>query len=140
MNDKIHTNKAPDPVGSYPHARKVGDLLYLSGVGPRQPKSNAIPGGPVKDVTGKNLDYNMKAQTIACIENIKTILEDSGSSLDDVVDVTSFLINMDRDFADYNSIYADYFGEIRPTRTTLEIKSLPTPIAVEMKVIAKIKN
>ena len=118
----------------------MGDLLYLSGVGPRQSRSNAIPGGPVKDSNGSPLDYNMKAQTIACIENIKTILEDSGSSLDDVVDVTSFLINMDRDFADYNSIYADYFGEIRPTRTTLEIKSLPTPIAVEMKVIAKIKN
>ena len=114
--------------------------MYLSGVGPRQPKSNAIPGGPVKDVTGKILDYNMKAKTIACIENIKTILEDSGSSLEDIVDVTSFLINMDRDFADYNSIYADYFGEIRPTRTTLEINALPTPIAVEMKVIAKIKN
>tara|TARA_B100000287_G_scaffold434238_1_gene498168 strand:+ start:1137 stop:2549 length:1413 start_codon:yes stop_codon:yes gene_type:complete len=139
-NESFSSSRAPKPVGAYPHARKVGDLLYLSGVGPRQPKSNAIPGGPVKDMTGKNLDYNMKAQTIACIENIKTILEDSGSSLEDVVDVTSFLINMDRDFADYNSIYADYFGEIRPTRTTLEINALPTPIAVEMKVIAKIKN
>ena len=137
--DIVSTSRAPKPVGAYPHARKVGDLLYLSGVGPRQSRSNAIPGGPVKDSEGKPLDYNMKAQTIACIENIKTILEDSGSSLEDVVDVTSFLINMDRDFADYNSIYADYFGEIRPTRTTLEINALPTPIAVEMKVIAKIK-
>ena len=82
----------------------------------------------------------MKAQTIACIENVKTILEDSGSSIEDVVDITSFLIDMDRDFADYNKIYAEYFGEIQPTRTTLEISSLPTPIAVEMKVIAKINN
>jgi len=134
------SSRAPKPVGAYPHARKVGDLLYLSGVGPRQPKSNAIPGGPVKDIAGKKLDYNMKAQTIACIENVKTILEDSGSSIEDVVDITSFLIDMDRDFADYNKIYAEYFGEIQPTRTTLEISSLPTPIAVEMKVIAKINN
>ncbi len=136
----LSTSRAPKPVGAYPHSRRVGDLLYLSGVGPRQPKSNAIPGGPVKNSNGQLLDYDMRAQTIACIENIKTILEDSGSSLEDVVDVTSFLINMERDFADYNSIYAQYFGEIKPTRTTLEINALPTPIAVEMKVIAKLKK
>ncbi len=136
--ETFSSSRAPKPVGAYPHARRVGDLLYLSGVGPRQPKSNAIPGGPVKDSTGKKLEYNMKAQTIACIENVKTILEDSGSSIEDVVDVTSFLINMDRDFEDYNSIYAEYFNEIQPTRTTLEISALPTSIAVEMKVIAKI--
>tara|TARA_B100001113_G_C21117270_1_gene625895 strand:- start:1644 stop:3035 length:1392 start_codon:yes stop_codon:yes gene_type:complete len=140
IENTISTTRAPKPVGAYPHARRVGDLLYLSGVGPRQPKSNAIPGGPIKNQNGESLDYDMKAQTIACIENIKTILEDSGSSLEDVVDVTSFLIDMERDFKDYNAIYAEYFKEIQPTRTTLEIKSLPTPIAVEMKVIAKIKN
>ncbi len=138
--DKFTTSRAPKPVGAYPHARRVGDLLYLSGVGPRQPLSNAIPGGPVRDSSGKNLDYDMKAQTIACIENIKRILEDSGTSIENVVDITSFLINMDRDFADYNLIYADYFGEIKPTRTTLEINALPTPIAVEMKVIARLKE
>ena len=137
---RVSTNRAPKPVGAYPHARKVGDLLYLSGVGPRQPLSNAIPGGPVKDSSGKNLDYDMRAQTIACIENIKRILEDSGSKIENVVDVTSFLINMDRDFTEYNSVYAEYFGEIQPTRTTLEISALPTSIAVEMKVIAKINQ
>jgi reactive intermediate/imine deaminase len=137
---RISTNRAPKPVGAYPHARKVGDLLYLSGVGPRQPLSNAIPGGPVKDSSDKNLDYDMRAQTIACIENIKRILEDSGSKIENVVDVTSFLINMDRDFTEYNSVYAEYFGEIQPTRTTLEISALPTSIAVEMKVIAKINQ
>jgi len=138
--EEIISTRAPKPVGAYPHARKVGDLLYLSGVGPRQPVSNAIPGGPVRDSSGKSLNYDMKAQTIACIENIKRILEDSGSSIENIVDITSFLINMDRDFADYNLIYADYFGEIKPTRTTLEINALPTPIAVEMKVIARLKE
>ncbi|HJM44696.1 MAG TPA: Rid family hydrolase [Candidatus Poseidoniaceae archaeon] len=138
--EKFSSSRAPKPVGAYPHARRVGDLLYLSGVGPRQPKSNAIPGGPVKDSTGKKLNYNMKAQTIACIENVKTILEDSGSSMEDIVDITSFLIDMDRDFEDYNTIYAEYFNEIQPTRTTLEISALPTAIAVEMKVIAKLNK
>ena len=137
---RLSTNRAPKPVGAYPHARKVGDLLYLSGVGPRQSLSNAIPGGPVKDSSGKSLDYDMRAQTIACIENIKRILEDSNSKIENIVDVTSFLINMDRDFIDYNSVYAEYFGEIQPTRTTLEISALPTSIAVEMKVIAKINK
>ena len=122
------------------HARKVGDLLYLSGVGPRQPHSDEIPGGPVRDSSGDRLDYDMKAQTVACIENIKGILEDSGLGIDCVVDVTSFLIDMDRDFAEYNSVYSEYFGDVQPTRTTLEISSLPTPIAVEMKVIAKFNN
>jgi len=138
--EKFSSSRAPKPVGAYPHARRVGDLLYLSGVGPRQPKSNAIPGGPVNDSTGKKLNYNMKAQTIACIENVKTILEDSGSSMEDIVDITSFLIDMDRDFENYNTIYAEYFNEIQPTRTTLEISALPTAIAVEMKVIAKLNK
>ena len=94
----------------------------------------------MRDSSGDRLDYDMKAQTVACIENIKGILEDSGLGIDCVVDVTSFLIDMDRDFAEYNSVYAEYFGDIQPTRTTLEISSLPTPIAVEMKVIAKFNN
>jgi len=140
VEGSLSTTRAPKPVGAYPHARKVGNLLYLSGVGPRQAKSNAIPGGPIRNLEGEPLNYDMRAQTIACIENIKTILEDSGSCLEDIVDVTSFLINMQRDFKDYNEIYADYFGEIKPTRTTLEIRGLPTPIAVEMKVIAKLKD
>ena len=139
-DDLYNSDNAPKPVGSYPHARKVGDLLYLSGVGPRQTGTDEIPGGPVKNSEGVILDYDMKAQTVACIENVKTILEDSGLGIENVVDVTSFLINMDRDFSDYNSVYAEYFGSIQPTRTTLEISALPTPIAVEMKVIAKLND
>jgi 2-aminomuconate deaminase len=133
----IHTSDAPTPVGAYPHARKVGDLLYLSGVGPRQPDTDEIPGGPIEDKKGKPRDYDIKAQTKACIENVRTILEASGSSLDDVLDVTAFLVDMKRDFKGYNKIYADYFEPIQATRTTLAVSALPTPIAVELKVIAR---
>jgi reactive intermediate/imine deaminase len=128
---------APAPVGAYPHARRVGDLLYLSGVGPRQPVTNAIPGGPTRDATGSALDYDVRAQTRATILNVKAILEAAGSSLDKVVDVTAFLIDMDRDFAGYNEVYREFFAPIGATRTTLAITALPTPIAVELKVIAR---
>lgn len=128
---QVAANKAPAPVGAYPHARRVGDLLFLSGVGPRQPGTDAIPGGSRHDP-----NYDIKAQVRACIENVKAILEASGSSLDKVVDVTSFLVDMDRDFAGYNEVYAEYFKDIGPTRTTLAIQALPTPIAIELKVIA----
>ena len=121
----------------YPHARKVGDLLYLSGVGPRQPGTNAIPGGPINDAAGNPLDYDIKAQTQAVIDNITRILEEAGGSIADVLDVTSFLVDMDRDFAGYNEVWADTLGKVGPTRTTLAIRALPTPIAVEMKVIAR---
>lgn len=134
----VNTDAAPKPVGAYPHARRVGDLLYLSGVGPRQPGTNAIPGGPIHDGDGKSLDYDIKAQTQAVIDNISRILEEAGSSIDNVLDVTSFLIDMDRDFKGYNEVWADTLGKVGPTRTTLAIRALPTPIAVEMKVIAKI--
>jgi len=133
---KVNTTAAPSPVGAYPHARRVGDLLYLSGVGPRQPGTNAIPGGPVRDENGDHCEYDIEAQTRAVIENVRVILEAAGSSLDKVIDVTSFLINMDRDFAGYNKVYAEYFTPIGATRTTLAISALPTPIAVEFKVIA----
>jgi 2-aminomuconate deaminase len=116
--------RAPRPLGPYPHARRVGNLLFLSGIGPRHPQSERIPEG-------------IEAQTRACIENVKTILEDAGSSLEKVVDVTAFLTNMDRDFAAYNRAYAEYFGEIRPTRTTVGVVALPSPISVELKVIAE---
>lgn len=127
---------APKPVGAYPHARRVGDLLYLSGIGPRDPKSNQVPGGPVKDSTGKQLKYDIELQTRACIENIKTILVASGSSLDKVLDVQVFLIDMDKDFAKFNKVYAEYFEKVGATRTTVAVSALPTPIAVELKVIA----
>lgn len=134
--DKVMATGAPKPVGAYPHARRVGDLLFLSGVGPRQPGTDAIPGGPIRDADGQPLDYDIEAQTRAVIENVRAILEAAGSSLDKVIDVTSFLVDMDRDFAGYNKVYAEYFTEIGATRTTLAITALPTPIAVEMKVLA----
>lgn len=119
----IRTERAPKPVGPYPHARRVGDLLFLSGIGPRTPGTNAIPPG-------------IEAQTRACIENIRAILEDAGSSLDKVLDVTVYLTDMRRDFDRFNAIYAEYFGQVQPTRTTVGVDSLPTPIDVELKVIA----
>ncbi|MGE3973628.1 MAG: RidA family protein [Bdellovibrionales bacterium] len=131
-----HSSKAPKPVGAYPHARKVGNLLFLSGVGPRQPETNAIPGGPVRDAQGNIQKYDVELQTRAVIENIKRILEESGSSLEKVFDVTVYLIDMDRDFATFNKVYAEYFSKIQATRTTLAVIALPTPIAVEFKVIA----
>ena len=130
---------APKPVGAYPHARRAGPFLYLSGVGPRQPLTDAIPGGPVWDEDGSTLDYDVEAQTRAVIENVKRILEASGSSLEQVCDVTCFLIDMDRDFATFNRVYAEYFASIGPTRTTVEVRSLPTPIAVELKVVALVE-
>lgn len=132
----VKTSKAAAPVGAYPHARRVGDLLYLSGVGPRQAGTNAIPGGPIRDENGQALDYDVTAQTHAVVENIKQILEAAGSSLEKVVDVTAFLVDMDRDFEAYNKAYAELLGHIGPTRTTVEIRALPTPIAVEFKVVA----
>ncbi|MGE0713406.1 MAG: RidA family protein [Planctomycetota bacterium] len=128
---------APRPVGAYPHARRVGKLLFLSGVGPRQAGTDAIPGGPIADAAGNPLPYDAAAQTRATIENVKTILEAAGSSLDRVVDVTAFLVDMKRDFAAYNEVYRSYFEGIQATRTTLQIGALPTPIAVELKVIAR---
>ena len=110
----------------------------MSGIGPRQAGTDEIPGGPIRDSDGNPQDYDIQAQTRAVIENIKTILEDSGSSLDKVVDCLSFLVDMDRDFAGYNEVYAEYFSEIQCARTTVSVRALPTPIAVELKVIAKL--
>jgi 2-aminomuconate deaminase len=132
----IRTQAAPKPVGAYPHARRVGDFIFVSGMGPRQAGTDAIPGGPIKDADGNPQDYDIEAQTRAVIENIRVVLEAAGSSLDRVVDCTSFLVDMDRDFKGYNAVYAEYFTGIQATRTTIAITALPTPIAVEMKVIA----
>jgi 2-aminomuconate deaminase len=135
--DRIRTETAPKPVGAYPHARRVGDMLYLSGVGPRQPGTNEIPGGPVRDASGKPLQYDVEAQTRAVIENVRRILEASGSSMERIVDVTVFLVDMARDFATFNEVYAEFFTSIEAARTTIEVRALPTPIAVEFKVIAR---
>jgi 2-aminophenol/2-amino-5-chlorophenol 1,6-dioxygenase subunit alpha len=126
----IRTDKAPTPVGPYPHARRVGDMLFLSGIGPRKPVTGEIP-GRLPDGS-----HDIEAQTRACIENVKTILQEAGSSLEKVLDVTVYLTDMKRDFDRFNRVYAEYFGTIQPTRTTVGVDSLPTPIAVELKVIA----
>lgn len=137
-DDVIMAAGAPAPVGAYPHARRVGDLLFLSGVGPRQRGTNAIPGGPIVDERGERRDYDAAAQTRATIENVRAILEAAGSSLERVVDVMVFLVDMERDFAAMNAVYREYFEAVRATRTTVEVGALPTPIAVELKVIAQV--
>jgi 2-aminomuconate deaminase len=115
----------------------VGNLVFVSGIGPRHPETNEIVGGAIRDGNGDPLDYDIKAQTKQVIENIKSILEEADLSLDNVVDCLCFLVDMERDFAGYNEIYGEYFSEIMATRTTVSVTALPTPIAVEMKVIAK---
>ena len=135
--EKINSQKAPEPIGLYPHARRVGDLLFLSGVGPRERGKNDIPGVTL-DENGKIASYNIEKQCHSVFANVKVILEDSGSSWDNLVDVTVFLTNIKADFKIYNKIYAEYFKDIQPCRTTVEINCLPTPIAIELKCIATI--
>jgi 2-aminomuconate deaminase len=130
--------KAPEPVGVYPHARKVGNLLFMSGVGPRQRGTRKIPGVEL-DAEGNIASYDIEAQCRSVFENVRAIVEDSGSTWEQIVDVTVFLTNMKDDFAAYNKIYAEYFKDNRPCRTTVEINCLPTPIAIELKCIATIK-
>ena len=137
MSNSLISSKAPDPVGHYPHAKRVGNLLFLSGVGPRKRGEEKIPGVTLSN-TGKVVDYDIEKQCISVFENIKLILEEVGSAWENIVDVTVFLTNMDEDFSTYNRLYAKYFSEPFPTRTTLEINCLPTPIAIELKVIATI--
>ena len=135
MNEKFESQKAPEPVGLYPHSRKVGNLLFLSGVGPRKRNSKDIPGVTL-DENRNIIDYNIEEQCKSVFENVRLILEESGSSWDKLVDVTVFLTNMKEDFPTYNKIYAEYFKDNQPCRTTVEISSLPTPIAIELKCIA----
>ena len=137
MNEAIDSSRAPEPVGLYPHARRVGNLLFLSGVGPRQRGTKKIPGVELNE-TGEIVSYDIEAQCRSVFQNVRYILEDAGSGWDKIVDVTVFLTNMKADFAAYNRLYAEYFAENRPCRTTVEISSLPTPIAIELKVIATI--
>ncbi|MBP7511356.1 MAG: RidA family protein [Bacteroidia bacterium] len=133
----IHSSKAPEPVGHYPHAKRVGNLLFLSGVGPREKGTKIIPGVEL-DENNKIISYDIEKQCRSVFNNIKNILEDSGSKWENIVDVTVFLTNMKDDFPTYNKLWAEYFAIDPPCRTTLEINCLPTPIAIELKVIATI--
>lgn len=126
MSD-IVSSRAPEPVGAFPHAKRVGDFLFLSGIGPRTPGTHAIPEG-------------IEAQTLAVFRNVRTVLEDAAASWDDIVDVTVFLTNMKRDFPTFNRLYAEHFATNRPTRTTVEVGALPTPIDVELKVVAYLRK
>ncbi len=135
--DIINSDKAPEPVGSYPHAKKVGNLLFLSGVGPRERGSKKIPGVEL-DENGKIISYDIAVQSHSVFKNVKYILEEAGSGWEKLVDVTVFLTDMKNDFGIFNKIYSEYFKENQPCRTTIEIKSLPTPIAIELKCIATI--
>ena len=135
--EKFNSKRAPQAVGLYPHARKVGNLLFLSGVGPRKAGQKEIPGVTLS-ASGEIENYDIEAQCHSVFENIRFILEDAGSSWGNIVDVQVFLTNMKDDFKTYNKIYAEYFKGNQPCRTTIEIKSLPTPIAIELKVIATI--
>ncbi len=136
-NDKIVSQDSPEPMGAYPHARRFGELLFLSGMGPRVKGSKEIP-GVTFDESGEVIDHDIELQTRSVIANVKRILEDSGSSLEKVIDIQVFLTHMKRDFSTFNKVYAETFGDIGPTRTTVEVKSLPSPIAVELKVIAHV--
>ena len=141
MSDVIRAGDAPRPVGQYPHARRVGNLLFLSGIGPRDPRSNAIVGN-VHDAQGRLISYDIEAQTRAVFANVRTVLEASGARWEDLVDVTVYLTDMDRDFKAYNAVWAEFFPHIdtAPCRTTLGITALPTPIAIELKCIAALRD
>ena len=138
MSDVFESSRAPEPVGLYPHARRVGNFLFLSGVGPRERGTKKIPGVELNDA-GEIVSYDIEAQCRSVFQNVRYILEDAGSSWDQIVDVTVFLTNMKDDFAAYNRIYAEHFKDNRPCRTTVEINALPTPIAIELKVVATIE-
>jgi len=136
--ESIISSRAPEPVGLYPHARRAGNLLLLSGVGPRERGSNKIPGVKLDD-KGTIISYDIEAQCHSVFKNVNYILEDAGSSWDKIVDVTVFLTNMKDDFPTFNRLYAEYFKDNQPCRTTVEVNCLPTPIAIELKVIATIE-
>jgi len=138
-NEKIYSPEAPGAIGSYPHARRVGPFLFLSGIGPRMKDGKGIPGLKL-DTYGNFLEFDFEAQVHSVFRNVRTVLEASGAEWEDLVDITVFLVNMKRDFTVFNRIYAEYFGENQPCRTTVEIMSLPTPIAIELKCIAYINE
>ena len=140
MNETFESKRAPKPVGAFPHAKRIGNLLFLSGMGPRRRGSKEIPGVKL-DSAGNIVSYDIETQCRAVFENVRLVLEDAGASWKDIVDVTVFLTNMKKDFPIYNKLYAEHFagdGKPNPTRTTIEVGALPTPIAIELKVIAAI--
>lgn len=138
MNHITRSPRAPEPVGAYPHARRVGNLLFLSGVGPRKPGTKDIPGVTL-DAAGRVTAYDIEAQARSVFENVRTILEDAGSAWERLVDVTVFLTNINDDFPTYNRVWAEHFPTDPPCRTTVEISALPTPIAIELKCIATVE-
>jgi 2-aminomuconate deaminase len=140
MREAFESSRAPEPVGAFPHAKRVGNLLFLSGIGPRRRSSKEIPGVTL-DSTGNVISYDIATQCRAVFENVRLVLEDAGASWNDIIDVTVFLTNMKKDFPIYNKLYAEHFagdGKPNPTRTTIEVGALPTPIAIELKVIAAV--
>jgi 2-aminomuconate deaminase len=142
MSKSFESKRAPEPVGAFPHAKRVGDFLFLSGIGPRARGRREIPGVTL-DAAGKIDSYDIETQCRAVFENVRLVLEDAGASWNDIVDVTVFLTNMKKDFPIYNKLYAEYFagdGKPNPTRTTVEVTALPTPIAIELKVIAALQD
>ena len=142
MAESFESSRAPEPVGAFPHAKRVGNLLFLSGIGPRTRGSKEIP-GVTRDLSGTIVSYDIEMQCRAVFENVRLVLEDAGASWNDIVDVTVFLTDMKKDFSAYNRIYPEYFageGKPNPTRTTVEVGALPTPIAIELKVIAELKK
>jgi len=136
-NDDVISERAPEPVGAFPHAKRVGGLLFLSGIGPRVRGTKEIPGVTL-DADGEIVSHDIEKQCLSVFNNVRTVLEDAGSSWDRVVDVTVFLTDMKRDFPVFNRLYAEHFADNQPSRTTIEVNRLPTPIAVELKVIATI--
>ena len=138
MSETFKSTRAPEPVGAFPHAKRVGNLLFLSGIGPRKRGSKEIPGVTL-DSAGNVISYDIETQCRTVFENVRLVLEDAGASWNNVIDVTVFLTNMKKDFSTYNELYAQYFsgdGKPNPTRTTIEVGALPTQIAIELKVIA----
>jgi len=138
-SEEVVSGRAPEPVGAYPHARRAGEFLFLSGIGPRRRGSSEIPGVTL-DAAGNVVDHDVEAQTLAVFENVRRVLEDAGARWEDIVDVQVFLTDMKRDFEAFNRLYAEHFKENRPTRTTVQVGALPTPIAVELKVVAHVPS
>jgi 2-aminomuconate deaminase len=136
---ELHSSRAPEPVGLYPHARRAGNLLFLSGIGPRRRGSREIPGVTL-GADGGVASYDIEAQCRSVFDNVRAVLEDAGARWEDLVDVTVFLTDMKRDFATYNRVYAEYFAAARPCRTTVGVVALPTPIAIELKCIAEVRT